>query len=66
MIHKQPFTLPLHCRIDDLPSVASVIQTNYLLQGVILQLDNATPHNTYEHNHFTGRFGTTQPNVLAV
>jgi len=49
MIHKQPSTLPLYCGIDDLPSVASMIQANYLLQGVILQLDNATPHNTYEH-----------------
>jgi hypothetical protein len=29
--HKQPFLLPHNCEIGDLPRVASVTQTNYLL-----------------------------------
>jgi len=45
-IQKQPFPFPYYCGIGDLPGFALAIQIS-LLQDVILQHDDATPHTAH-------------------
>jgi hypothetical protein len=44
-IHEQPLTLLHYSGTGEIPSVATAGPTNVLTLSVMLQQDNATPHN---------------------